>query len=117
MADKPISPQTAGTSPDPNDLLRYTAGNMSDADAHQLEAQSIDDPFLADAVEGLSSGDRVRLEQMAYGLNQDLKRRLAEQKKRRRWIGFHMPGWWPWLLLTFLMLMTIAFLIIRKLAG
>jgi hypothetical protein len=104
------------TTPDPNDLLRYNAGEMTDAEAHAFESKSIDDPFLADAVEGLAGSDRVRLEQMAYGLNQDLKRRLAERNKSRRWIGFQMPSWWPWILLTFLLLMTIAFLVIRSLS-
>ncbi len=117
MAERPIPNPSAGANPDSNDLFRYHAGEMTDAEAHQFEAKLIEDPFLADAVEGIASSDRIRLEQMAYGLNQDLKRRLAERSKSRQWIGFKIPGWWPWLLLTFLLLMTIAFLFIQKLSG
>ena len=117
MADKQPNKPVEGAVPDPKDLLRYAAGEMNDAEAHGFEAASIDDPFLSDAAEGLSAGDQVRLEQMAYGLNQDLKRRLKERNNRKRWIGFEAPKWWPWLILTFLLLITLVFLFIRKLSG
>ena len=90
---------------------------MTDAEAHRLEATSIDDPFMEDALEGLSASDRVRLEQMAYGLNQDLKRRLSDRKKRSRWIGYEIPSWWPWITLILLMLIALSYLFIRKLSG
>ena len=35
------------------DIQRYLQGNMSAADMHALEQAALDDPFLADAIEGM----------------------------------------------------------------
>ena len=115
MADKSTSPKSTPPHRDPADLLRYAAGQLSDAESQQLEAESLEDPFLSDALEGLEgASDKVRLEQMAYSLNQDLKRRLNKQKQRTKWIGFQSPVWWPWMILILLMLIVMAFLLIKK---
>jgi anti-sigma factor RsiW len=117
MEDKhPMNRPDGSVNPDPNDLIRYAAGEMSDEEAHRFEAHSMDDPFLNDALEGLSASDRARMEQMAYGLNQDLKRRLSDRRKKR-WIGYEIPSWWPWLTLIFLLLIALSYLFIRKLSG
>ncbi len=118
MADKSIHNRQDLSPEDAEAILRYAAGNMSDAEARELEARSLEDPFLADAMEGIESGpDKARMEQLAYSLNQDLKRRLNSKQKRKRWIGFETPVWWPWITLILLMLIIIAYLFIRKLSG
>lgn len=118
MADKPIHMNHPPGEIDPQELLRYTSGQMSDTEAQQLEARALDDPFLADAIEGMEQApNKARLEQMAYALNQDLKRRLSQKQKRKKWIGFEAPAWWPWITLIILMLITLAYLFIRKLGG
>lgn len=118
MTDKETSREQSPSPRDPADLLRYAAGELTDAEAQRLEADSLEDPFLADALEGIEeTTDKVRLEQMAYTLNQDLKRRLKKQKRRSRWIGYQSPAWWPWMILTLLMLVVITFLFIRRLGG
>lgn len=118
MTDKHTSPDASHPARDPADLLRYASGELSEADSQQLEAESLEDPFLADALEGLEgASDKVRLEQMAYSLNQDLKRRLKKQQQRSRWIGFQSPVWWPWMILILLMLIVMAFLLIQKFGG
>lgn len=118
MADNPTRKQQPDTGLDPNDILRYTSGQMSDAEARQFEAASLEDPFLADALEGIeNTADQKRLEQLAYSLNQDLKRRLSNKRKTKRWIGFEAPAWWPWITLILLMLITIAYLFIRKMGS
>jgi len=118
MDDRSINRQTREPGVDPKDILRYVSGQMGDEEARQLEARALEDPFLADAIEGAeNAGDKVRLEQMAYSLNQDLKRRLAQKKQRRQWIGFKAPAWWPWLTLILLLLLTLSYLFIRKLSG
>ncbi len=118
MADNPIHKKTDPEAIDPQEILRYTSGQMSEQEAQQLEARALDDPFLADAIDGMEqSPDRARLEQMAYALNQDLKRRLSQKQKRKRWIGLESPAWWTWITLIILMLITLAYLFIRKLGG
>ncbi|MFM7672528.1 MAG: hypothetical protein ACKO6Q_08070 [Bacteroidota bacterium] len=118
MTDKHTPQQPAGPAIDPQEIIRYTSGQMSDAEAQALEARALEDPFLADALEGVDQvTDKVRLEQMAYALNQDLKRRLSGKRKKNRWIGFEMPGWFPWVILILLILITTIFLYIRKLGG
>lgn len=118
MSDK-HTPQEGSASPrDPAELLRYVAGELPDAEAQRLEADSLEDPFLADALEGIeSASDKIRLEQMAYALNQDLKRRLKHKKQRHRWIGFQSPTWWSGLVLILLMLIVLSYLFIRKRYG
>ena len=37
-------------------LLRYISGKMSPAEMHALEKAALEDPFLADALEGLTAG-------------------------------------------------------------
>ncbi len=118
MADNPNHKKPVPEAIDPQEILRYTSGQMSEQEAQQLEARALDDPFLADAIEGMEgSTDQVRLQQMAYALNQDLKRRLSKKQKRKRWIGFEAPTWWPWISLIILLLITLAYLFIRKLGG
>jgi len=118
MTNKHTSPEGSNPPQDPAHLLRYAAGDLPDAESQRLEAASLDDPFLSDALEGLeASKDKVRLEQMAYALNQDLKRRLKKQKQRNKWIGFQTPVWWPWTILILLMLVVMSHLLIRKFAG
>ncbi|MBM3432930.1 MAG: hypothetical protein FJX92_08045 [Bacteroidetes bacterium] len=118
MADNPIHKQPTPEAIDPQEILRYNSGQMSEQEAHELEARALDDPFLSDAIKGMeNSADQVRLQQMAYALNQDLKRRLSRNQKRKRWIGFESPSWWTWITLILLMLITLAYLFIRKLGG
>lgn len=118
MSDKHTPQEDASPHRDPADLLRYMAGELPDAEAQRLEADSLEDPFLADALEGIeSTSNKIRLEQMAYSLNQDLKRRLKHKQQRHRWIGFQSPTWWPWLVLILLMLIVLSYLFIHKAYG
>jgi hypothetical protein len=118
MNDSPTHKQDQGNGVDPQEILRYTSGQMSDEEARLLEARSLEDPFLADALEGMEqTADTKRLEQFAYSLNQDLKRRLKKKRLKNKWIGFETPIWWPWTILILLLLITIAYLFIRKLGG
>lgn len=118
MNDKSIHSAGASNEKDSQEILRYASGQMSDEEARRLEARSLADPFLADALEGLEqTADTKRLEQLAYSLNRDLKKRLEKKKRINRWIGFAPPAWWPWSLLILLLLITIAYLFIQKLSS
>jgi hypothetical protein len=72
------------------DLLRYLQGTMPPAEMHQLEKDALEDPFLADALEGLldfSGPDPVgQLEQLDQRWEKELK--WAEQNPA----AASMPG-------------------------
>lgn len=69
-----------------DDIRRYVEGRMSPAEMHKIELAALEDPFLADAIEGM------RLSYKKYGSASfgagvdDLKNRL-QNKRRKRNIG------------------------------
>ena len=61
-----------------DDLARYHAGTMPPAEMHALEKAALDDPFLADALEGYAYTDNVQADLA------DLEQRMAEKTKTRK---------------------------------
>ena len=59
------------------DFERYYSGKMSDAEMHALERSALDDPFLADALEGYALTGIHANADIA-----DLKNRLAERLEK-----------------------------------
>jgi anti-sigma factor RsiW len=117
MTDRSLKNQYPDPAIDPKILLRYVSGELDDATARQLEARALEDPMLADAIEGLQrTQDQVRLEQMAYQLNQEMRKRLSKKQKRKSALGFTIPTWWNWVILTLLLLIVIAFILIKKIS-
>jgi hypothetical protein len=76
LADKGNDKKQFGS----DDIRRYLSGEMSDAERYALEREALEDPFLADAIEGMES----RLP--ASNLSQDfagLQNRLEARIKKR----------------------------------
>lgn len=63
-----------------NDIENYLAGKLTPAEMHALEKQALDDPFLADALEGASQINASDFSQDVTELNQ----RIAKQKSSSR---------------------------------
>lgn len=62
-----------------HDIERYLSGKMTLAERHALEKRALDDPFLADALEGAESiNPQVFLADVA-----EIRARMANEKKRR----------------------------------
>ena len=77
------------------DIQRYLDGNMSAADMHALEKAALDDPFLADAIEGLQQTREQHDASLITANLQDISRRVDERTKKEdrktRVIAFR---WW-----------------------
>lgn len=68
-------------------IRRYLSGQMSREEMHRIEKAALDDPFLADAIEGFEKHADININ---ADLN-ELKLRLAEKTETSRERGF---GWW-----------------------
>ncbi|HEX8315318.1 MAG TPA: energy transducer TonB [Flavisolibacter sp.] len=64
-----------------NDIERYHSGQLSAAEMHALELAALDDPFLADALEGYTHSKKPSVD-IAL-LQQRLADRIEEKSKRR----------------------------------
>ena len=74
------------------DIQKYLGGEMSPAEMHALEKAALEDPFLADAIEGMGS-DRslptgTDLQKDLAELHSRLADKIAENKKKAK------PGIW-----------------------
>lgn len=58
------------------DLLRYLTGQMSPTEMHMLEKAALEDPFLADALEGLQNEESSRVKKDLETLDQQLVNRV-----------------------------------------
>jgi TonB family protein len=56
-------------------LLRYISGQMTPAEMHALEKAALEDPFLADAIEGLQQEESLRVKKDLETLDQQLTSR------------------------------------------
>ncbi|HEX4374426.1 MAG TPA: hypothetical protein VHZ50_14085, partial [Puia sp.] len=50
------------------DIQNYVAGKLSAAEMHAIEKAALDDPFLADAIEGMENS----IERGSVSLNEDI---------------------------------------------
>jgi CarboxypepD_reg-like domain/Gram-negative bacterial TonB protein C-terminal len=70
-------------------LLRYISGQMTPAEMHVLEKAALEDPFLADAIEGLqqeeSSKSKKDLETLDQRLNNRVDPKVVPMPPRIKW--------------------------------
>ncbi len=83
----PSSSQNAGYSRE--DLLRYIAGQMPAAEMHALEKTALEDPFLADALEGLQQEAAEETKKHLTALDQRLEKRFDHKI-----IPMPKTNWW-----------------------
>lgn len=78
-----------------DDFKRYKLGLMSKEEMHALEKASMEDPFLADALEGFMEADHA----VAEKHSEEISRRVTEENNdNREAVVVPMPrrnfGWW-----------------------
>jgi len=79
------------------DIRRYVQGKMSAQDMHAIEKAALDDPFLADAIEGMQQALQDHDETLVTGQLQELQQQLTERtaametSKKSRVIAIR---WW-----------------------
>jgi len=99
-------------------LLKYLEGKLSAEEQHELEKNTLDDSFEADALEGLQDiSNKAKLASIVEQLNQDLKKKTEKKKKlpHRREVKVE-----PWLLITIIVILLIAiisFFVIYRMGG
>ena len=77
-------------------LLDYLNGELSGEEAHLLESAMAEDPFLKDAIEGLSAlPDKKQLQDSVLLLQKQLKTQVHARKKRHQ--HYLKPKLWLWL--------------------
>src|SRR6478609_1667818 len=75
------------------DIEQYLQGKLSPAEMHELEKAALQDPFLADAIEGYESDD---IEQSKKNLAEIHQRLLQEEQEDPKIIPITSPlnNWW-----------------------
>ncbi len=96
-------------------LLKYLQGKLSAQEQHELEKNLLNDPFEADAMEGLHAMEnKQNIATLVEQLNRDLKKKTSTRKK---WLFKREAKVESWLLLTIiiiLLLVVIGFLVVYK---
>jgi CarboxypepD_reg-like domain len=77
------------------EIQRYLRGEMSAEEMHAIETAALDDPFLADAIEGYEKAMKEEQEQVMQSelrrLDKEFRQRL---KKPARVVPFTRSRWW-----------------------
>lgn len=96
-------------------LLEYLNRQLDENASHEFEEQMIDDPFMDDAVEGLSEmKNKTDLTNLAAELNIKLKKQIELKKQKKAKRNFTMQPATYVAIFTLLLLAVIAFIVIRK---
>lgn len=95
-------------------LLEYLNKQLNEQDQHAVESQLNDDPFMSDAVEGLSQiNNKTDISLLVHQLNKDLASKLSKKKERRK----RPIGQAPWLyyaVIIILLLAVIGYIVIKR---
>ena len=62
------------------DIQRYLQGKMSAAEMHAIEKAALQDPFLADAIEGFNEADLMTAQKHLNEINASLLEEKKESK-------------------------------------
>ncbi|MFT3981817.1 MAG: hypothetical protein QM687_15225 [Ferruginibacter sp.] len=98
-------------------LLEYLNRNLSPEAQHELEMHMQDDPFISDAMEGLSempSSNNINV--LVQQLNKDLKKQLDKKKRKKRRTISEAP-WLYYTIIILLLLAVLGYIIIKKHLG
>ncbi len=96
-------------------LLDYLNKQLPTADAHDVEKQMADDPFVNDAVEGLSSfNDKKSVANYVEQLNYDLQKKLQKKKARKLKRTLKDDPWVYFTIILLLLLCVLGYVLVKK---
>lgn len=99
-------------------LLDYLNKNLSAAEAHELEKQMAEDEFMNDAVEGLESfKDKKDVSLIVQQLNAGLKKQTEKKKAKKEKRRIKEQPWVYITIVTLLLLIIVAYIVIKKYLG
>jgi hypothetical protein len=95
-------------------LLDYLNKTLSATEAHDIEKQMADDPFVNDAVEGLSEIKKTNIaaytEQLNYNLQKQIQKKASRKEKRK----LKNEPWLYYAIILILLLCVIGYLVIKR---
>ena len=68
-----------------HDIEKYLKGELSPAERHRLEKLALDDPFLAEALEGAEEMGTETFQESVQQINTKLDQRIVKNKKAFGW--------------------------------
>lgn len=99
---------------DPQQLIDYLEGRLSDAEKHAVEARMADSDFMSDAMEGLAGvRDSGQIPSIVHELNSRLHKKTRERRKRLFRNGIFFPDWLLYAIVITILLVVLGFLVYR----
>lgn len=99
---------------DQETLLKYLQGKLSSEEQHELEMNLLDDPFEADAAEGLAAMDnKQNIPAVVSQLNLDLKKKTTKRNKGAFRREAKLESWLLVTIVLILLLAVIGYLVIH----
>jgi hypothetical protein len=101
---------------DQETLLLYLQNKLSAEKRHEVEKQLLGHEFDNDAIEGLQAiKDKQQIAYMVEMLNRDLKKKLDKKKLRQQKMKIRAQPWLYISILIFILLIVLAYVVIRRL--
>ncbi len=79
-----------------DDIPRYLEGGMSAVEMHAMEKAALDDPFLADAIEGYALANDAQKQEAMFASRQQLDREFAARISKNKKAGARVVGFRRW---------------------
>jgi anti-sigma factor RsiW len=114
MTDKWKDILNQNSSLDPQKLMDYLEGKLSDKEKHEVESVLADSAFMDDAAEGLSEmKDKQKIASILFELNSQLHKKTQQRRKRQFTDRLPFPGWLVFTTVMIILLVVLAFIIYR----
>lgn len=105
-----------GPDVDNQKLLDYVSGQLSEADAHEMEKLMAENELINDAVEGLQQvKGKKNIEHLVEQLHKDLHRKLEQKKTSRNKKKLREHPWVYLAVILVLLLIICAWFVIQRL--
>jgi len=114
MTDKWKDILTQKSALDPQKLMDYLEGKLSDKEKHEVESVLADSAFMDDAAEGLNEmKDKQKIASILFELNSQLHKKTQQRRKLQFSNRLPFPGWLIFTTVTVILLSVLAYIIYR----
>ncbi len=114
MTDKWKDILTQKSALDPQKLMDYLEGKLSDKEKHEVESVLADSAFMDDAAEGLNEmKDKQKIASILFELNSQLHKKTQQRRKLQFSNRLPFPGWLIFTTVTVILLIVLAYIIFR----
>lgn len=114
MTDKWKDILTQKSALDPQKLMDYLEGKLSDKEKHEVESVLADSAFMDDAAEGLNEmKDKQKIASILFELNNQLHKKTQQRRKLQFSNRLPFPGWLIFTTVTIILLIVLAYIIFR----